>query len=896
MNFFLPSIKARFLLLGLFAAALLLPQAIWAQATCTVTGRIVDHETHEGILGAKIQDAEGNGALSDAEGRFRIKVPIDCQRLTCQFLGYQAITIEGFEALKADAHHELGSFEMEVSPIALETVVLNSSPNNFKSGFNGSNYYIHPREIRMIQPISTEELLRSVPGANIIGDMGISNRPNISIRGSWGRRSNKILLLEDGSPAAPAPYIAPGAYYNPVSDRIEAVEVMKGPDMLRFGPNNMYGAVNYVTALPPSTTVLRGKFTGGQRGYTSGLLSYGSGWGSTRSLVEAVYKRFDGFTDNSSVEMLNLNAKVYSELGEQQSIYFKVSGQFEENQASLSSITPYTYSLSPRENPFDADVFTMSRFGADVVHKLAISNAVRMTTKIYASNFERDWWRQTTAVIPAANVRSYVGEAAYWNRFSYLEGHTPGENDFVRVGKVVNGRESTGDSRWKFTVAGIEELLQADYNALGGHHNLEVSVKVHTETYWDQFLNADSSRFARSGRVTRDMFYKLSSLSGFVRNESHFGKWTFTPILRMENVGMWRQDRLALALQPGLSSATSGRVYNNYTVLLPGATLSRQLGSLEAYAGAYRGFIAPSEVFAFLSDQGGDVMPLKNGEVANMRPETSINTELGLRGSLLEGRLDGQVAVFNGEMRNFYLGGRNETFMKLGQMRVTGLEVALNSLIYKSASGKDRITLSYRAGMARSKVLSGELVDTDLIGSIVHSDASRQELADKVASNPNGYRLYRRDAQGEHVLYTAPLTADGVDSLSKVVFVFGEGAIENGEAPYTPSLNTNIQIGYTHAAFSIGATWNYVSRQYTEFANFTSSSADGAIGGVPAFNTWDAYANYEFKLGKKGKLMVFVTGKNLSNRIYLASRLNRAASGLFPGGFRQVNGGISVEF
>jgi Fe(3+) dicitrate transport protein len=888
------SFRARLLILSWLVV--LLPQSMLGQGRCILTGRLLDEESQEGIFGARVQDLDGNGSLTDEEGRFRVEVGLDCQILACHFLGYHSITIDSLPKLNAGGQHDLGHFKMEVSSITLETVVFNGSSNNFKSGHNGANYYIHPREIQLLQPLSAEELLRTVPGVNVIGDMGLSNRPNISIRGSWGRRSSKILLLEDGSPAAPAPYIAPGAYYNPVSDRIEAIEVMKGADMLRFGPNNMYGAINYVTALPPSSTVLRGKFTGGMRGYTSGLLSYGGAWGNTRSLVEAVYKRFDGFTDNSSVEMLNLNAKVYAELGEKQSIYFKVSGQFEENQASLGALTPYSYRLSPRQNPLDADVFGMSRFGADIVHKLALSETTHLTTRIYTSTFERDWWRQITRVIPAGQVRQYVGDSAYWSRFSYLEGNTAGEGDYVRVGRVVNGRESTSNSRWKFTVAGIEEHLDASYTALGGYHQLEASAKLHTETYWDQFLLADSSRWARSGRTTRDMFYKLSSASGFVRNESHFGEWAFTPILRVEHVGMWRQDRLALALQPGLNSATSGRVRNNYTVLMPGATLSRRLGNLEAYAGAYRGFIAPSEVFAFLSEQGGDVAPLQAGQVANMRPETSINSELGLRGTLLEGKVDGQLAVFNGEMRNFYLGGRNETFVQLGQMRVSGLELAVNALAYKSRTGKDRLVLSYRLGLARSRVLSGELADTDLIGAVIHSQASRQELADKVTAHAAGYRLYRLDGQGRHQLYAGPLTAAGVDSLSKIVLVFGGDGIRNGQAPYTPAANTNVHLTYTHEAFSMGGTWTYVSRQYAEFANFSASSADGAIGAIPSFQTWDVNANYTFELSKKGTLTVFLAGKNLGNRIYLASRLNRAASGLFPGGFRQVNGGISVEF
>ncbi len=124
---------------------------------------------------------------------------------------------------------------------------------------------------------------------------------------------------------APAPYIAPGAYYNPVSDRVTSIEVYKGADLLKYGPNNMYGAVNYITALPPQKPTLLLKLTGGERDYASGLFSYGGTWGNTGALIEGVYKKFGGYTDNSSVQVLNLNAKVYAQLSEDQSLYFKVS-------------------------------------------------------------------------------------------------------------------------------------------------------------------------------------------------------------------------------------------------------------------------------------------------------------------------------------------------------------------------------------------------------------------------------------------------------------------------------------------------------------------------------------------------------------------------------------------
>lgn len=131
--------------------------------------------------------------------------------------------------------------------------------------------------------------------------------------------------------------------------------------------------------------------------------------------MEGVYKKFDGFTNNSSVKMLNLNTKIFAKLSEYQSLYFKVSGQFEDNQAGLSSITPFTFKIDKEQNPLDADQFTMRRYGLDIIHKWLPTSKISITSKIYASDFERDWWRQTTVNIKASEVQNYVGDAILMN-------------------------------------------------------------------------------------------------------------------------------------------------------------------------------------------------------------------------------------------------------------------------------------------------------------------------------------------------------------------------------------------------------------------------------------------------------------------------------------------------
>src|SRR5690606_11864465 len=337
-----------------------------------------------------------------------------------------------------------------------------------------------------------------------------------------------------------------------------------------------------------------------QRNYQTGLLSYGGTWKNLGALVEGVYKKFDGFTDNSSVEVLNLNAKIFAKLSENQSLYFKVSGQFEDNQASLSSQTPFTFETDPTQNPLDADQFTMRRYGVDIIHKWLPSSGLSITSKIYASDFERDWWRQITAKVRASELRDYAGASIFKDRYSYIDGLKPGEEDYVIAGRVRNGRESTSDSRWTFRVSGLQETLNARW---GGGHQLEVGLKLHQETYSDRFLLADSSRWARSGEFATDLRYYLWSASGFIRNEFNFDRLCITPITRFEHIDMYWQNVLSLAQNPNLNGIEDGREKNVYNVVMPGITVDYRIAQGELFGSIYQGFIAPSKVFGFLVER-----------------------------------------------------------------------------------------------------------------------------------------------------------------------------------------------------------------------------------------------------------------------------------------------------
>ncbi len=864
--------------------------SIVAQKEVKISGKVVS-KSNEPMSAVLVIPSQGKPIYTEYDGTFSFLADQSPISITFKFLGSEELVIT-HDIQYSDI--DLGEITLEEKATIMKEVNVSATAMPYKSSFEGTNYYVSPLQLKKIQPISTEEVLKTLPGVNVLGDLGLSNRLNVSVRGSWGRRSEKVLMLEDGSPISPAPYTAPGIYYNPISDRIDGIEVYTGADILRYGPNNMFGIINYITPKPPQKPGLRAKISGGQRGYFTGLLSYGGTWNKVGSQIEAVYKRFDGFTKNSSVDMINLNAKIFAELAENQSIYFKISGQFEDNQATLSSITPFTFSVDPTEGPFDADRFTMHRYGLDIIHKWVPDATADLTTKIFASDFARDWWRQNNAVIKASDVRGYVGEEIFSQRYSYLNGKTFGQDDYVRVGSLVNGRESTTDSRWHFTVSAIEQTYSKSWKGESWSNRLEAQIKLYAETYKDQVLNADSTRWARSGRFTTDLAYDLQSVSGFIRNHFVIDNFEITPILRIEKVWMNKEDRLALARDPNLTSDKDVARVNEYHVLQPGLTVGYQFTNLKVFGSAYKGYIAPSKYFAFLVERDGVLVnPLSVEDLSNVKPEVSLNTELGVRGEIIKGRLAGQMAIFNNRISNFYVAGWNEYFDKLAELNIGGFEVALRYEILPKG-GDHKLNIQPNITFLKSKVISGELVDRHLFTQIKHTAATKQEFVDKVNGNPNGYDVFIKQ-NGVDVKLDRSITVEDLNLVSKTVYKFGEGGIEDGETPYAPAIAYNVNLYYTYKKIGIGFGYNYVGAQFGEFAKFENESGDGGLGMIKSFHTMDANINYDFDI-KTVSCTLFAAAKNLGDDVFVASRLNRGQSGIMTGGFRQINAGLNLVF
>jgi len=120
--------------------------------------------------------------------------------------------------------------------------------------------------------------------------------------------------------------------------------------------------------------------------------------------------------------------------------------------------------------------------------------------------------------------------------------------------------------------------------------------------------------------------------------------------------------------------------------------------------------------------------------------------------------------------------------------------------------------------------------------------------------------------------------------------VVQEGISSGNRLPYAPRDIASINFGYSHpVGFDARIGVDYVGKQESNVANDRSFSLDGTTGVIPSYTLLNASASFR-PVGSK--LTYFVSGHNLADKEYLASRVD----GMAVGRGRQVFGGVRIDF
>ncbi len=501
----------------------------------------------------------------------------------------------------------------------------------------GSGTVITPQEIQNRGPAHIEEMLRTTPGINVTSEEGQGLRLNIGIRGLDPNRSRRVLLLEDGVPLSMGVYGEPEAYYTPMIERVERIEILKGSGSILWGPQTVGGVVNFITREPPKRLTIGARAAYGSYNYFLAQAFAGDTVGAFGYLFEAAHKRFDGHR-NLGLAQTDVSAKFRIQISPRSVFGIKLHFYDESSRSTYLGLTTPQYENNAAASPAIHDRFLVRRYAISATHKHFFETAGSLQTTFYAYQIERDWMRQ-----------DFDRE----NKGANYERIVDGNNQVVassdsKDGSTLYFRRSTGNRDRLFHNAGLETRYVVNFSFGNVVDNeLSAGVRLHVEAANEQHINGEREN-SPSGDVRDDERRWAFASALFLQNKFMFldKRLQITPGVRVE---MLRNERHILRTRVkdanGKDVPTDvDRLANSFTATpIPGLGISYQpINGLSIFGGVHRGY-APPRIKDAITAGGSSI---------EIDAEFSWNYELGLRSRIKR--------FFQAELTGFLMDFQNQ--------------------------------------------------------------------------------------------------------------------------------------------------------------------------------------------------------------------------------------------
>ncbi len=303
----------------------------------------------------------------------------------------------------------------------------------------GSVSIIDPKELKQTAALTSNEVLRKIPGLNVVDEEGAGLRLNIGIRGLDPDRSRNVLVLEDGIPIALGPYGEPELYFSPSIDKMAGIEVVKGSGQILFGPQTTGGVLNMFTFDPPATEQTRMKLSGGMSGIFSGLWSYGNSLGKVGFLVSYLHKSANKLGP-TWFQVNDLSAKIKLQTSNHSSLGLKLGMYHELSNSTYIGLTQTMFDAGGQDYAQLAplDRLPIKRYSISATHKIYVNPRFSLQTTAFGYTISRNWQRQ-----------DFTFNASASNKSGQVWGDTGVSNGAIYM------LNSSGNRNRQFAVAGL---------------------------------------------------------------------------------------------------------------------------------------------------------------------------------------------------------------------------------------------------------------------------------------------------------------------------------------------------------------------------------------------------------------------------------------------------------
>ena len=349
----------------------------------------------------------------------------------------------------------------------------------------GSSHIVTEEELKKFGFNDIHRVLRQVPSVHVQNEEGFGLRPNIGLRSVHPHRSRKITLMEDGVPIAPAPYSAPAAYYFPLLDRMDSIEVFKGVPSTLFGPNSIGGALNLVTKTNDpgaNLSLALGSYNFAKYGLSAGFHLIGQFSLDYNRIETTGFKKLKnksntGFIRNNfsfrwdhSIKKLN------------QSLTFKFNWSDENSNETYTGLTRDDFSQDPlkRYRGTELDEMNWNHRQFFFNHSFEAFTGFNVQTSLYRHRLDRSWFKLNGFFDRSVNLRGILRNS-----------HLFANNHFYKV--LRGDRDSMilsdnrdvldlGNNQRQYLSQGGQINMDYDFSHYGTDHLLYFGYRYHQDS------------------------------------------------------------------------------------------------------------------------------------------------------------------------------------------------------------------------------------------------------------------------------------------------------------------------------------------------------------------------------------------------------------------------------
>ncbi|WP_295556545.1 TonB-dependent receptor [uncultured Hyphomicrobium sp.] len=520
-------------------------------------------------------------------------------------------------------------------------------PGDLQNAQGGASR-ITSEQIDDFRPATVHESLVRVPGVTTISDDGFGRHSGIGIRGAAPRRSRKVLVMEDGVPINFSTYLDSSNHYTPPIERVESIEVFRGP-IVNYGPLNNHGVINFRNLSPfgANETVIKAGIgttegsdmdvnnfrhvhTRQNLGNVGVVASYsGADAGGSWDVEELGYNDFYGALGfRGSKQDLTISGGYFRQrdtydednIDDQDDFFRYRRSKTAAALAGAMNEAQCCHNLSS----YNADYF---RF--QLAHNLYIDDNTTISTRLFGNDHER--------------ARFYPNENA---AVGALE----------MEGRDRHYRNYGADSRVEF----------ANLTTFGLKHDVQIGVRYEEHRFNNQNRIGDLNQVltwgTRGAPAEPPQKLEADAFAAFAQTAIHLTpRLTVTPGVRFENYEISYRDL-------GDPDAAGDASYDH---VLPMISFSWETMPRTTIYGGYHRGLTPHIVRDAINDL--DVFEAPPEEIGD-------NFELGVRSTAIRGvTLD--TGVFHKRIENYQYGeafqeaGGDRVFSTLGEVTLTGFEI-----------------------------------------------------------------------------------------------------------------------------------------------------------------------------------------------------------------------------